>query len=139
MPSGRDIFRAALMRFLPSAIGTLLGLLVVVEAVHARDGLASLRHVSWFVFIVEAAAMTAGYTALLLAMRMQSRTEVVITGRRSFAAACLAVVLLSVASIFMQGSRMLGIVSISAVVGALSALVTSWRFGSPRHYALGAE
>jgi hypothetical protein len=112
-------------RVLPVVAAALVGGLVVVTALHAREGLASLRHVYWPLVVGQPVAISVGYAGALLALRRQLAPAALRSPGRTAAAAALAVAGLGVLSVYTQGSGLGRIVVFCMAAGAAAGLLVA--------------
>ena len=110
-------FNLAITVFLPGVLAVML-LVNGVSILLSREPLASFKNKAWWLAGLEVILLTVGFLSirLLLKARLASRKW------RAVAAGILSVLMLTVLSVFTQGSHLPRILAFSIIAGAVSAL-----------------
>jgi hypothetical protein len=113
MTSGQDILRGLIKRFIPGCIGVIAGLLVA---------LAGPNEIPWSFWASIVLGNSVGFGAGLLGLRKRLDPAAEVQGRRSLIAGALAPLAAGVLTFIAGTTGGLGLVAMSALAGAGSAL-----------------
>jgi membrane associated rhomboid family serine protease len=122
MVTVREILRGAVTRFLPTAGGGALAILLAFDGRHV----AAIQPAGWALLAGMLLAETFGFATVLWRARYRLEVKADVSGRRSVVAGALGIVGLFVSAILSQGSGLAWAELLAAASGAVAGAATYW-------------
>ena len=122
MVSIREILQGALTRFLPTAGG---GALAILLAFDGRN-VAGIHVTGWLLLAAMLMCETVGFASLLWRVRFRLERGAAVTGRRSVIAGALGIVGLFAGSVFAQGAGLRFALLLASAAGAAAGSLVYW-------------